>query len=91
MKKVLFAITALLAVYLTSCEDNSPYPGYEAVGNGSYFTVHRPGKGTETVDTGGVLFMKIRFKTAKDSVFIVSFLVSCKNHSRAAITISVPP
>lgn len=70
MKKVLFAIAAVVAVFFASCTDNSPYPGFEKVGNSSYFLVHRPGKGTELADTGGVLFMKIKFKTTKDSVFL---------------------
>lgn len=70
MKKVLFALAAVIAVYFSSCTDNSPYPGYEEVGNGSYFLVHRPGTDTASVDTGGVIFMKIRFKTAADSVFL---------------------
>lgn len=69
MKNLLLSITALSAFLLASCGGKSPFPDYEEAENGTYFLLHTKGTGTATVDTGGAVFVKIKFKTAKDSVF----------------------
>ncbi|MDQ3110185.1 MAG: FKBP-type peptidyl-prolyl cis-trans isomerase [Bacteroidota bacterium] len=70
MKNFLIAIAGFSAVLVTSCGAPSPYPDYEEAENGTYFILHTKGTGTETVDTGGAVFVKIKFKTAADSVFL---------------------
>jgi FKBP-type peptidyl-prolyl cis-trans isomerase len=70
MKNFLIAIAGLAAVFVTSCGAPSPYPDYEEAENGTYFILHTKGTGTETVDTGGAVFVKIKFKTGSDSVFL---------------------
>jgi FKBP-type peptidyl-prolyl cis-trans isomerase FkpA len=70
MKRILFALAIAGTVWAASCEGDNRYPGYEKVENGTYFIVHKPGTGTELADTGGAMFIKIKFKTEKDSVFM---------------------
>ncbi|MEO5643310.1 MAG: FKBP-type peptidyl-prolyl cis-trans isomerase [Bacteroidia bacterium] len=70
MKNFLITIAGLSAVFLASCGGPSPFPGYEEAENGTYFILHTKGTGTTTVDTGGAVFVKIKFKTDKDSVFL---------------------
>jgi FKBP-type peptidyl-prolyl cis-trans isomerase len=70
MKNFLITIAGLSAVFLASCGGPSPFPGYEEADNGTYFLLHTKGTGTTTVDTGGAVFVKIKFKTDKDSVFM---------------------
>jgi FKBP-type peptidyl-prolyl cis-trans isomerase len=70
MKKLIFASSLAIAALLVSCEKDNRFPGYEKDENGSYFLLHKPGKGTVNVDTGGAMFIKIKFKTEKDSVFL---------------------
>lgn len=69
MKNFLITIAALSAVFLASC-DAGPFPGYEEAENGTYFLLHTKGTGTTTVDTGGAVFVKIKFKSEDDSVFM---------------------
>lgn len=70
MKNFLITIAGLSAVFLASCGGPSPFPEYEEAENGTYFLLHKKGTGTTTVDTGGAVFVKIKFKTDKDSVFL---------------------
>jgi FKBP-type peptidyl-prolyl cis-trans isomerase FkpA len=70
MKNFLITIAGLSAIFLASCGGPSPYPEYEEAENGTYFLLHTKGTGTTTVDTGGAVFVKIKFKTDKDSVFL---------------------
>ena len=70
MKNFLITIAGLSAVFLASCGGPSPFPEYEEAENGTYFLLHTKGTGTQTVDTGGAVFVKIKFKTDKDSVFL---------------------
>lgn len=69
MKRILPAFAFLAALFLYSCEEDSPFPEYEKAGNGTYFLVHKKGAGTQSPDTGSVLFLTIKLKTATDSVF----------------------
>ncbi len=68
MKKSIFAFVA--AAFLVACGPVSPWPGYEAEQNGSWFQSHKKGEGKETVELGGAIFIKIKFKDMKDSIFI---------------------
>lgn len=70
MKKTIFAGVAFVAMLFAACGPTSPWPGYEASENGSWFVQHKAGTGTETVEEGGAIFIKIKFKDMKDSVFI---------------------
>lgn len=70
MKNFLFAIVALSLITFASCGGPSPFPTYDEADNGTYFLLHTKGSGTTTVDTGGAIFVKIKFKTAQDSVFL---------------------
>lgn len=70
MKKLLFAVAAFAGVFFAaSCGGNKHYPGYEEE-NGSYFKLLTASKETVSADTGGAIFIKIKFKTQKDSVFL---------------------
>jgi FKBP-type peptidyl-prolyl cis-trans isomerase len=69
MRKSIFAFFAA-AAFLVACGPVSPWPGYEAEQNGSWFQQHKKGEGTETVELGGAIFIKIKFKDMKDSIFI---------------------
>src|ERR1041385_4481166 len=70
MKNFLITLTIAGAFLMASCGAPNPFPGYEPAENGSYFLLHKKGTGTTPVDTGGAMFVKIKFKTPKDSVFI---------------------
>lgn len=70
MRKAIIACAAVLAVFIVACGPASPWPGYQAEENGSWFIQHKKGTGTETVEVGGAMFIKIKFKDTKDSVFI---------------------
>lgn len=70
MKKSVFAFMAVAAFALVACGPVSPWPGYQAEQNGSWFQQHKKGEGTETVEVGGAIFIKIKFKDMKDSIFI---------------------
>jgi FKBP-type peptidyl-prolyl cis-trans isomerase FkpA len=70
MKNFLITIAVAGVFLLASCGGNNRFPGYEEAENGSYFLLHTKGSGTTPVDTGGAMFVKIKFKTPKDSVFI---------------------
>jgi FKBP-type peptidyl-prolyl cis-trans isomerase FkpA len=69
MKHFLLSLAVLSVIILASCGGKSPFPNYEEAENGTYFLLHTKGEGTATVDTGGAVFVKLKFKTAKDSVF----------------------
>jgi FKBP-type peptidyl-prolyl cis-trans isomerase len=69
MKNFLITIAAFTAALFASC-DAGPFPGYEEAENGTYFLLHTKGTGTTTVDTGGAVFVKIKFKSENDSVFM---------------------
>jgi len=70
MKKSIFAGVAFVAMLFAACGPTSPWPGYESADNGSWFIQHKKGAGTEVVEEGGAIFIKIKFKDTKDSVFI---------------------
>lgn len=70
MKKAIFACAAAVAVLLVACGPTSPWPGYQAEENGTWFIQHTKGTGNEAVEVGGAMFIKIKFKDTKDSVFI---------------------
>jgi len=46
------------------------FVGYQKLENDSYLRMITKGKGTTTVDTGGAVFIKIKFITINDSAFI---------------------
>jgi FKBP-type peptidyl-prolyl cis-trans isomerase FkpA len=70
MKKAIFACAAAVAVLLVACGPTSPWPGYQSEENGTWFIQHTKGTGSEAVEVGGAMFIKIKFKDTKDSVFI---------------------
>ena len=69
IKKSVFAFV-IAAIVLVACGPVSPWPGYQSEQNGSWFQQHKKGEGNETVEVGGAIFIKIKFKDMKDSVFI---------------------
>ncbi|MCX6311482.1 MAG: FKBP-type peptidyl-prolyl cis-trans isomerase [Bacteroidetes bacterium] len=70
MKNFLIALGAAGTILFASCGGHSRFPGYDEAENGTYFKLLKKGDGTVTVDTGGAVFVKIKFMTAKDSVFL---------------------
>ncbi|HLG03148.1 MAG TPA: FKBP-type peptidyl-prolyl cis-trans isomerase [Bacteroidia bacterium] len=69
MKKIFFAAGITGAFVFTACEGDKRYPGYEKVDNGTYFLIHKEGTGASIDDTGGLVFVHMKFKTEYDSVF----------------------
>jgi FKBP-type peptidyl-prolyl cis-trans isomerase len=70
---LLLVTVAILVVAFSSFtkgKKKKPFSGYKKIENGSYFLLHTKGSGTTTVDTGGAVFIKIKFMTEKDSVFL---------------------
>lgn len=69
---LLLVTVAILVIAFSSFikDDKKRFPGYTPLENGSYFKLHIKGAGTITVDTGGAVFIKIKFKTISDSVFL---------------------
>jgi FKBP-type peptidyl-prolyl cis-trans isomerase len=71
-----FTFLAILLVAFSSFskgkdkKKKEKFPGYTKVENGSYFLLHKQGKGIMVADSGGVIFGKIKFKTDRDSVFL---------------------
>lgn len=47
-----------------------PLTGHKKIAGGSYFRLVKKGTGTLSADTGGAVFVKMKFKTIDDSVFI---------------------
>jgi FKBP-type peptidyl-prolyl cis-trans isomerase FkpA len=70
MKKMFLAVAAIASFFFVSCDNNSPYPEYEQYGKCSYYKIHTKGDQNALVDTGGAIFVKIKFKSSKDSVFL---------------------
>jgi FKBP-type peptidyl-prolyl cis-trans isomerase len=67
----LLLVTAVIfAVAFSSFTGDLPFKGYTKAGDGSYFLWHTKGAGLITADTGGAVFVKMKFKTDKDSVFM---------------------
>ena len=60
MKKLIFASAVIIAAFVASCEKDNRFPGYEKDENGSYFLLHKPGTGTQAVDTGGAIHREVR-------------------------------
>ena len=72
-QRFLFLVSATLLIFTFSSfskGEKKTFKGYEKRENGSYFLLIKKGTGIEKVDTGGAMFMKIKFKTAADSVFV---------------------
>jgi FKBP-type peptidyl-prolyl cis-trans isomerase FkpA len=56
--------------FSTVVSENVNFSNYAKMDGGSYFLLITKGTGTETPDTGGAVFVKIKFLTIKDSAFI---------------------
>ncbi|MBI3512037.1 MAG: FKBP-type peptidyl-prolyl cis-trans isomerase [Bacteroidetes bacterium] len=71
MKKIIFPIAIVAAFLIVSCADESPFPGYEDQGHGSWLLMMKTSadKG-KTCEVGGAMFVHLKFKDAKDSVFM---------------------
>src|ERR1041385_1477240 len=48
----------------------APFEGYIKIENGSYMRVFKKGTGTDSIETDGAAFIKLKFKDINDSVFI---------------------
>lgn len=78
MKRTIISFTTiLLAVTLLSFKGGpktkavpSPFPGYIALENGSYFKQIVKGTGIINADSGGALFLKVKFKNQRDSLLL---------------------
>jgi FKBP-type peptidyl-prolyl cis-trans isomerase FkpA len=46
------------------------FAGYQKSTYNTYYLLHKKGTGTTAVDTGGAVFIKMKFKTPDDSVFL---------------------
>lgn len=69
---LLLVTVAILAIAFSSFikDDNQRFPGYMPLENGSYFLLHTKGFGTTVVDSGGAVFVKMKYITEADSVFM---------------------
>ncbi len=69
---LLLVTVAILAIAFSSFikDDGKRFPGYTPLENGSYFLLHTKGSGLTVADTGGAVFIKIKFKTETDSIFL---------------------
>ncbi len=70
---LLLTTVAILVIAFSSFskeKKKKKFAGYTPVENGSYFLLHKKGTGINTVDTGGAVFVKLKFKTDLDSVFL---------------------
>ncbi|HTL82106.1 MAG TPA: FKBP-type peptidyl-prolyl cis-trans isomerase [Bacteroidia bacterium] len=71
MKKINFIIPAILSLAIISCTKKNPFPGYEDVGNGSYLLMlKKSGDSTSAPQEGGLIFVHMKLKNKKDSVFM---------------------
>ncbi len=67
---MLIATILVASAFSFSGGEKDRFPGYTKDKNGSYFRLHVKGTGTTTVDTGGAVFIKIKFVTDFDSAFL---------------------
>jgi FKBP-type peptidyl-prolyl cis-trans isomerase len=69
---LLLATVAILVVAFSSFTGGGDpqFKGYTPIENGSFFRVITKGAGTISADTGGAVFVKIKFLTENDSVFV---------------------
>lgn len=71
-KFLLLATVAILVIAFSSFAKGGKkkFPGYQKGEGNSYFLLHKKGTSTVAIDTGGAVFMKMKFKTDYDSVFL---------------------
>jgi FKBP-type peptidyl-prolyl cis-trans isomerase FkpA len=70
---LLLATVAILVVAFSSFSKDKKkklFSGYKKIEGGSYFLLNTKGSGTTVADTGGAVFVKIKFLTETDSVFL---------------------
>lgn len=71
---LLLLTVAILGIAFSSFSKGGKKPkkfaGYTPTDGGSYFLLHKKGTSLDAVDTGGAVFLKIKFKTVQDSVFM---------------------
>lgn len=66
----MLAATVIVAPAFSFSGGDEPFPGFTKDKSGTYFLFHVKGTGTATVDTGGAIFVKVKFVTDYDSVFL---------------------
>ena len=64
-------LTIAFSAFSKGGKPKAQFKGYAKMDGGTYFLLLKTGTGTTPVDTGGAVFVKIKFKTDKDSVFLV--------------------
>jgi FKBP-type peptidyl-prolyl cis-trans isomerase FkpA len=70
---LLATITILAIAFSSFAKDKKKkqkFAGYTPMANGSYFIQHKRGLGKDSSDVGGAVFVKVKFKTEKDSIFL---------------------
>jgi FKBP-type peptidyl-prolyl cis-trans isomerase FkpA len=69
---LLLTTVAILVIAFSSFTGNpkEKFPGYTEMNSGTYFLLHKKGAGLNAADTGGAVFVKVKFKTISDSVFM---------------------
>ncbi len=63
-------LTIAFSAFSKGGKPKAQFKGYAKMDGGTYFLLLKTGTGTTPVDTGGAVFVKIKFKTDKDSVFL---------------------
>jgi FKBP-type peptidyl-prolyl cis-trans isomerase len=69
MKKNVFAVLTALALYVSSCQPDGPFPGFESRPNGTWIKFHKRGEVKDTSEIGGLSFIKLSLLDYKDSIF----------------------
>lgn len=69
---LLLSMVAIVLIAFSSFSkgDKKKFPGYKKCEGNSYFLLHKKSANTISVDTGGAVFVKMKFKTDYDSVFL---------------------
>ena len=66
MKKIIVILSAV--VLAVSCKDNSRFPGYEQLDNGTYFKMEKEGDGKTPIQQGDVVFIHYTMTNERDSL-----------------------
>ncbi len=67
--KIISLLTLLILLAGYSCRRNTKYPEFSAVGNGTYYRLHKIGENTEKPRHGDYVTVNLAYTTMNDSIF----------------------
>jgi FKBP-type peptidyl-prolyl cis-trans isomerase len=84
----IFLFLAMFCMLSVQAKDKKQFKGYTKEANGSYSKMLVKGSGTTGADTGGAFFVKVKFLTESDSVFMD---INNQTHQPSLMMACLPP